>query len=166
MTDVLELSVYETEYLQPVNLPLYNAIDTIWMVSHAVRSPTIPMWIGYNCLISNNSNKNNNNPRQVISYLTPINSSPTNTAVVSETMKQSKQICEEFKQSAIQVTYDLTIAKVAMQIQATEATFNNLFIHLVPFHIMMAYFKAIGKVVIDCGLSNIMVHSNLLAWAY
>lgn len=40
---------------------------------------------------------------------------------------------------------------------------NNLFIHLGPFHIMMAYFKAVGKIIIDCGLSNIMVQSNLLA---
>lgn len=32
-----------------------------------------------------------------------------------------------------------------------------------PLHIMMAYFKAVGKIIIDCGLSNIMVQSNLLA---
>ncbi|CAG5019593.1 unnamed protein product [Parnassius apollo] len=42
------------------------------------------------------------------------------------------------------VTYDLAIAKVAYQIQAMEKPhFDNLFIHLGPFHIMMAYFKAI-----------------------
>ena len=28
---------------------------------------------------------------------------------------------------------------------------------------MMGYFKAIGKVISDCGLTNIMVDSNLLA---
>lgn len=161
MTDVLQLSVNEAEYLKPVNLPLYNAIDTTWLVSHAVQSPNIPMWNGYNSLIIKN---NNDNPKQIISYLTPIKSSPTNISVVLETMKQTKQICEELKQSAIQVTYDLAIANIAMQIQATEAPmFGNLFIHLGPFHIMMAYFKAAGKVIIDCGLSNIMVHSNLLA---
>lgn len=43
----------------------------------------------------------------------------------------------------MQVTYDLAIAKVTYQIQATEKPkFDNLFIHLVPFRIMMAYFKA------------------------
>lgn len=30
---------------------------------------------------------------------------------------------------------------------------------------MMAYFKALGKVIIDCGLPNVMVQSNLLAIA-
>ncbi|GFY61318.1 uncharacterized protein TNIN_438811 [Trichonephila inaurata madagascariensis] len=45
----------------------------------------------------------------------------------NETMKQSKKICEEGKQSSIQVTYDLAIAKVALQIQATKKPdFDNL----------------------------------------
>lgn len=58
----------------------------------------------------------------------------------------------------------MAIAKVALQIQATEKpTYDNLFIHLGPFHIMMAYFKAVGKVIIDCRLTNVMVESGLLA---
>ncbi|GFY58235.1 hypothetical protein TNIN_74451 [Trichonephila inaurata madagascariensis] len=78
-------------------------------------------------------------------------------------MKQNKKICEEVKQSSIQVTYDLAIAKVALQIQATKKPdIDNLFIHLGAFHIRMAYFKAVGKVIIDCCLTNIMVLSNLL----
>ncbi|GFW67918.1 hypothetical protein TNCV_3872472 [Trichonephila clavipes] len=116
------------------------------------------MWVGFNSsLISNDS------PKQIVSYLTPINDSPNNKSVVLETMKQSKKICE-VKQSSIQVIYDLAIAEVALQIQATKKPdFDNLFIHLGAFHIMMAYFKAVGKVIIDCGLTNIMVQSNLLA---
>ncbi|OXU31738.1 hypothetical protein TSAR_007915 [Trichomalopsis sarcophagae] len=49
----------------------------------------------------------------------------------------------------MQITYDLAIAKIAVQIQLTERNnlqnFNNLFIHFGAFHIQMAYFKAIGK---------------------
>lgn len=129
------------------------------MISHALVIPNVPMWVGFNSLISDNDD-----PKQIISYLTPINSSPTNKSVVLETMKQSQQICQDLQQSSIQVTYDLAIAKVALQIQATEKpAFDNLFIHLGPFHIMMAYFKALGKVIIDCGLPNVMVQSNMLA---
>lgn len=160
MTDSLDISIHEAEETLPVNLQLYKNIDIIWMLSHAYNLPNLPMWVGYNCLISNNGN----NPKQVVSYLTPINLSPTNTSVVLETMEQSLKICGELKQSCIQVTYDLAIAKVALQIQSTEAPkFDNIFIHLGPFHIMMAYFKAIGKFIADCGLSNVMVQSNLLA---
>ncbi|GBP62836.1 hypothetical protein EVAR_44691_1 [Eumeta japonica] len=160
MTDSLEISIHEAEEILPTNLQLYNNIDIIWMLSHAYHLPNLPMWVGYNSLISNNEN----NPMQIVSYLTPINLSPTNTSVVLETMEQSLKICEEVKQSSIQVTYDLAIAKVALQIQATEAPkFDKLFIHLGPFHIMMSYFKAVGKFITDCGLSNVMVQSSLLA---
>lgn len=127
--------------MSTTNLQLYSNIDTIWMVSHALQLPNLPMWVGYNRLISFG-----NNTKQIVSYLTPINASSTNTSVILETMKQSQRICEEVDQSSIQVTYDLAIAKVALQIQATEAPkFDNIFIHLGPFHIMMAYFKTIGK---------------------
>lgn len=70
-------------------------------------------------------------------------------------MEQSLKICKEVKQSSIQVTYDLAIAKVALQIQATEAPkFDKLFIHIGPFHVMMSYFKAVGKFITDFGVSQ------------
>lgn len=103
-------------------------------------------------------------PSQKISYLTPINLSPTSTAVVRQTLLESQQITKECSQKYIQVTYDLAIAKVALQIQSTDSPqFDNIFIHLGSFHIMMAFFKAIGKFIDNCGLSQMMVDSNLLA---
>ncbi|GFS69364.1 uncharacterized protein TNCV_4011731 [Trichonephila clavipes] len=155
----MDLSAHYGEYSLPVNLQLHKTIDTVWMISHALKLPNVPMWVGFNSsLICNDSLK------QIVSYLTPINDSPNNKSVVLETMKQSKKIFEKVKQLSIQVTYDLAIAKVALQIQATKKPdFDNLFIHLEAFHIMMAYFKAVGKVIIDCGLTNIMVQNNLLA---
>ncbi|GFU98408.1 hypothetical protein TNCV_3652391 [Trichonephila clavipes] len=155
----MDLSSHYGEYSVPVNLQLYKTIDTVSMVSHALKLPNVSMWVGFNSsLICNDSLK------QIVSYLTPINDSLNNKSVVLETIKQSKKICEEVKQSSIQVTYDLAIAKVALQIQATKKPdFDNLFIHLGAFHIMMASFKAVGKIIIDCGLTNVMVQSNLLA---
>lgn len=79
--------------------------------------------------------------KQKIAYLTIINSSPTNTSVVLETMRQGLQVSEECNETYMEITYDLAIAKVAMQIQSTEKPrFDNLFIHFGSFHIMMAYF--------------------------
>ena len=156
MTSELQLSVDDLQY---VDSGKNTEIDTIWMVSHALGLPNVPMWVGFNSRINDHDS-----PQQIISYLTPINASPTNTSIVLQTMEQSKKIAEDLQQPSIQVTYDLAIAKVALQIQASEKpTFDNLFIHLGPFHIMMAYFKAIGKVISDCGLTNVMVESTLLA---
>lgn len=156
---ITDLEASACEDTEPINLPLYKTIDTLWMFSHALQLPNVPMWVGFNSFLVDN-----NSPQQIVSYLTPINQSPTNKSVVLETMKQSQQICEEVKQSSIQVTYDLAIAKIALQIQAShKPDLDNLFIHLGPFHIMMAYFKTIGKFIMHCGLTNVMVQSNLLA---
>lgn len=64
----------------------------------------------------------------------------------------------------MQVTYDLAIAKIACQIQCTDKPlYNNLFIHVGSFHIMMSFIKAVGKFINNCGLTNIMVKSQMLA---
>jgi hypothetical protein len=41
--------------------------------------------------------------------------------------------------------------------------FDNLFIHFGCFHIMMAYYKAIGKLIDSRGITNIMVNADILA---
>lgn len=64
----------------------------------------------------------------------------------------------------MQVTYDLAIAKIAFQIQCTEKPrYNDLFIHVGSFHIMMSYFKAVGKFIDNCGITNVMVNAQMLA---
>ena len=79
-------------------------------------------------------------------------------------MEQSKKLAKECGQNYIEVTYDLAIAKIALQIQSTDkGKFDNLFIYLGSFHIMLVYFKAVGKFIDNCGLMNIMVNAELLA---
>lgn len=142
-----------------VHKSLYDRIDRVWMLSHALGLLNTPMWTGFNSKIVVDDT-----PQQLISYLTPINHSPTSNAVVLATMQQCMAALQELNQEYMQVTYDLAIAKIALQIQATESnTFQKLFIHLGAFHIMMSYFKAIGKVINDCGLSTIMIESEILA---
>jgi hypothetical protein len=105
-----------------------------------------------------------NSSKQKIYYLTTINESPTTVSVVLETMRQAQKLAEEFNEDYMEVTYDLAIAKVALQIQSMETSqFDNLFIHFGSFHIMMAYFKAIGKLIGSYGITNIMVNTDILA---
>lgn len=137
----------------------YEKLDILWVLSHYLKIPKTPMWVEFNSkLVSDNSIK------QKVSYLNPINHSPTNISVVYETMRQSQKIAEELRQTYMQVTYDLAIAKISLQLQSTEhPQFDNLFIHLGPFHIQLAYFKGVGKFIDESGLTHLMVESELLA---
>nr|CAI5848989.1 unnamed protein product [Callosobruchus analis] len=111
------------------------------MLSHYLEVPEPPMWVGFNSLIY----KDTASTRKLC-YLTTINASPTNKSVVVETMKQSQQVAKECGEKYMQVTYDLAIAQIALQIQSTEKPrYNDLFIHVRSFHIMMSYFKAIEE---------------------
>lgn len=63
----------------------------------------------------------------------------------------------------MEVAYDLLIAKIGLlQIQSNERPlFDNLFIHIGSFHIVMAQFKATGKF-ID-GFPESMINGEILA---
>ncbi|XP_044590474.1 uncharacterized protein LOC123269040 [Cotesia glomerata] len=114
--------------------------DLLWVMS-LLRKDSAPMWLGYNCTMSSDPS-----PIQNIEYLPPINSSPTSYAVVQETLITAKEIAEKCQQEQIIVTYDLAIAKMAMQIQESDKPkFNNIFINMGAFHMQMAFFKAIGS---------------------
>ena len=85
-------------------------------------------------------------------YLQQINQSPTSNTVVIETLRRALKIAAECNLRTIPVTFDLAIAKVAYQIQATESpAFDAVFINLGAFHIEMAYFNAIGKYINESG---------------
>lgn len=146
-------------HLSNTNIKSVQHIDFAWMLSHYLKVPYTPMWVGFNSLLYDDTAA-----KQIICYLTTINASPTNRDVVLETMVQSKKVASECGQDFIEVTYDLAIAKIALQIQSTEkGLFDNLFIHLGVFHIMMAYIKAVGKFIDNCGLTIIMVNTEIVA---
>lgn len=150
--------------LSPLSINCFNHLNFTWMLAHAIKIPKTPMWVGYNSLIRKETSL-----KQRISYLTTINSSPTDPAVVRETMRQSVQAADECGQRYMQVTYDLAIAKIALQIQANERDenmknlFAKIFIHFGSFHIQLAYFKAIGKYIDNNGITNIMTDCEVLA---
>ena len=99
---------------------------------------------------------------QRVSYMTTINASPKNESVVIETMNQVLQVGNECGQEFMQVTYNLAIAKVALQIQSVERQrLNRLFIHFGTFHIDLA--KAVGKFIENSGVTNIMIDCEILA---
>ena len=93
------------------------------------------MWAGWN---SRYGPQEESKPK--FWYLKQMNESPTSTSVVAETLKRSQKVAEECNIYNISVTYNLAIAKVAMQLRAEEnSTYGNVFIHLGPFYITCAF---------------------------
>ena len=131
----------------------------MWVLSQYSNLKDIPMWVGYNSLTHED-----NTCQQIVSYLTTIIASPTSIAVVKYTLDQCLQVADEIGDKYMQVSYDLGVEKIAMQVQSTERpTYDSIVIHLEQFHVMMAYFKGIGKFIENCGISNILVDSELIA---
>lgn len=65
----------------PKNMKSVLELDFLWMLSHALKIPNTPMYVGFNSRLHIDDAS-----KQRISYLTPINSSPTNTAVVLQAL--------------------------------------------------------------------------------
>ena len=113
----------------PESLKTAQTKDNLWMISHEVCPNITPLWVGWN---SKNFNEVQN--MQKIWYMSPINQSPTSDAVVAETMNKAVKVAEECGKKSISVTYDLAIAKKAMQIQTTEKPkYDVVFVNLAHF---------------------------------
>ena len=143
---------------KPNNLKIAQAKDMAWTVSCALMNDT-PMWTGWNSLVSVDVL-----PRQVIGYMENINLPPTRLDVVAETLKRSQAVAKECGEEFALVTYDLAIAKPALQIQIDKApNFDNVFICFGAFHIQMAYFGALGHILEESGGPQVLADTEVLA---
>ena len=81
----------------------------------------------------------------------------------AETMKRAIQIADECSKENIAVTYDLAIAKIALQLQFEERPkYDRLFVALGSFHVEFALLGVCGKY-IDCsGSPNILNKENIV----
>ena len=101
----------------------------------------VPSWTGWNSRISTSSDHIHK-----VWYMPQINQSPIQHAVVAETLNRSLTMAREAGRETIAVTYDLAIAKMALQIEKQEAPkYDAVFINLDQFHVELTFFKAIGK---------------------
>ncbi|KAG5894728.1 hypothetical protein JTB14_006147 [Gonioctena quinquepunctata] len=71
----------------PSTFSSVQTIDLLHMASLFFHVPNTPMWTGFNCRMIKD-----NTPKQKVSYLTPINLSPTEISVVKLTMTQAQKI--------------------------------------------------------------------------
>ena len=72
--------------------------------------------------------------------------------MVAETLKRAQAIAQESNKKSTSVTYDVLIAKVAMQLQAEEAPkYDDIFVNMGAFHVDMTFFSALGKYLAESG---------------
>ena len=118
-----------------------------------------PMWVGWNAKNENDTFRKT----QKIFYLSQINQSPTSTAAVAETLKRALKSADHFKKESVAVTYDLAIAKIAMQIQANETPiYDKVFVALRAFHIELSFFSALGKYIAESGGPYILNEAKVI----
>ena len=127
---------------------LFSAkVSDFLCITQCSLSNNVPMWVGWNSTLFEDKL-----PINKIFYLPQINQPPTSVEVVPETMKRGQKIAEENRKQEICVTYDLGIAKIALQLQEEEAPkFDNIFVVLGGFHIEMAAFVVFGKYIAKSG---------------
>ena len=131
----------------PSRLNHVKLTDSLWLYSLFFFPDDTPLWVGWNAKISGSDEVCQN-----IWYLQQIEMSSTSNTAVVHTMKVAQSMAKEMGKPEIAVTYDLAIAKLAMQIQAEKSLkFDNLFIFLGQFHTEMAFFNALGKFIADSG---------------
>ena len=67
----------------------------------------------------------------------------------------------ECNMTSISVTYDLAIAKIALEIQAEERPqYDNTFIPLGVFHIELSLFGVLGKYIAESGGPYLLTESS------
>ena len=142
----------------PPSVEKAKEADILWMINLHVSPMRTPLWTGWNSLAFNDKTS-----VQKVWYLPQINHPPTTTAIVAETMNCALKIADENERKSIAVTYDFAIAKVAMQIQATDTPkYDNLFVNLGAFHVEMTFFKVMGKFIAESGGPYILNECDVL----
>lgn len=142
----------------PINLNQILSRNDVWMM-HCAFDIGTKQWNAWNAKYVID-----NNPRHTIGYLPQLNVSPTHDRTIHKTLEMALEIQQHCNQRNLFLTYDLAMAKPALKIQVdTKPKFDSLFINLGPFHVQLAFFKAIGKYINESGIPKLLVLSGLIS---
>ena len=100
----------------------------------------------------------------VVEYMRPIHYHATENATIQEAIRQSQEASRRLGQEQTIITFDLATAKRPYAIVWNSPnTFKDVFIRLGSFHIICAYFNAIGKVVEGSGFEEVVLEAGICA---
>ena len=145
--------------LPPKSFSVYSTRNVLWTIGKSVSPHDLPMWHGWNSL-----HEVDINPKQNVFYMQHIKLPPTRNDVVKETLRRSQIVAEECHEDYALVTYDLAVAKIAKQIQATEKPqFDNIFIMFGSFHTEMSYFSSLRRIIEGSGGPYVLTEVEVVA---
>ena len=100
--------------------------------------------------------------KSVIGYMAPILFSITEYSTVQQCLITSMEASAKLNQKYTFVTMDLAAAKIAFDIKwSSPQRFQNVFIHLGPFHIMCSYMGCVGKMMIGSGWEELILDADI-----
>ena len=137
--------------------PRLKALDLLWLWE--LKRGDTPLYAGFISRFVDDPL-----PLHRICYMDPIPKSPTDNAVVKETMIRTLNVVRETGQEYAVVTYDLAVAQKAYSIQALESPFfDKLLIMLGNFHTELAFYGALGTMIGDSGIEFVLTEAEVLA---
>ncbi len=147
-----------TEIDEPQSYSFGRWKDVAWTLSCKSISNT-PVWSGWNSVFTSDPL-----PPQTVGYMQNIGLPPTRSDVVKETVTQSLKVTDECGEKYIPITYDLGIAKPALQLQDSfKPKFYRAFVMFGAFHIMYRCLEVLGYYLDGSGADSILVESGALA---
>ena len=156
---ITEHDFHFVEFFPPASYSLHLTQNLLWSVAKPLHPFEVPMWHGWNSL-----KEVDINPQQKVMYLQRIRLPPTRNDVVRETMRRAMLIAQECGEKYGLVTYDLAVAKIAKQIQSTEAPqFDDLFIMFGSFHVEMSFFGSLGRMIEGSGGPFVLSEVDIVA---
>ena len=96
--------------------------------------------------------------------MVPLSQPITEYATVQQVINISQKSTRDLQQDFTFITFDLAVAKMAYSlVWQNQLLFNDVIIHMGVFHIINAYLKAVGKVLIGSGFEEIVIDSKICA---
>ena len=123
---------------------------------------SIPTWTGWNT-----KKHTETSPQKLVCYMKQMQLSPTWASLVKETLKGSQVVAEECGPRYSLVTYGLAIAKIAKRIQCEETPqLTNVYIMFGSFHIEMAFFSSLVKIIESSEGPYLLSESSVVAMGF
>ena len=138
-----------------------NTLYTMWVILRKINlSFQIPSWTGFNINLSNK----NLVIRSNIGYLDCLDAPATSMSTVYYMMERALGIKDQLKLKSIVCVYDQAIYAKAYQIKCKEHDkFQDLFLMMGTFHIILTFLAVIASRFKDAGLRDVLIQSSVVA---
>ena len=151
----------EYSFGRDLQLADQNTLYAMWVVLRKIDlSFQIPSWTGFNI----NLHKNKFIIHSNVGYLDCLDAPATAMCTIYYMMERSLQIKDQLNLKSIVCIYDQAIYAKAYQIKCKEhEKFQDLFLMMGTFHIILTFLAVISSRFKDASLRDILIQSSVVA---